>query len=96
MIASVIANRNHRIVVWIESSVLFLLTGFLCLHTMPRAWGKLNTDFPNYYLSARLAHEGFDTAREYEWVWFEREKDHRRPDRARLDRPRELHQHCRA
>ena len=80
MIASVIANRNHRIVVWIESSVLFLLTAFLCLHTMPRAWGKLNTDFPNYYLSARLAHEGFDTAREYEWVWFEREKDHRALD----------------
>ncbi len=65
---------------WIESSVLFLLTAFLCLHTMPRAWGKLNTDFPNYYLSARLAHEGFDTAREYEWVWFEREKDHRALD----------------
>jgi len=80
VIASVIANRNHRIVVWIESSVLFLLTAFLCLHTMPRAWGKLNTDFPNYYLSARLAHEGFDTAREYEWVWFEREKDHRALD----------------
>ena len=80
MIASVIANRNHRIVVWIESGVLFLLTAFLCLHTMPRAWGKLNTDFPNYYLSARLAHEGFDTAREYEWVWFEREKDHRALD----------------
>ena len=60
--------------------MLFLLTGFLCLHTMPRAWGKLNTDFPNYYLSARLAHEGFDTAREYEWVWFEREKDHRALD----------------
>jgi hypothetical protein len=28
-------------------------------------------------MSARLAHEGFDTAREYEWVWLEREKDHR-------------------
>src|ERR1700761_1909761 len=47
---------------------------------MPRAWNKLNTDFPNYYLSARLAHEGFDTSREYEWVWLEREKDHRAID----------------
>src|SRR6185312_8926075 len=53
---------------------------YLAVHTLPRAWGKLNTDFPNYYLSARLAHEGFDTAREYEWVWFEREKDHRAVD----------------
>ena len=74
------ARQDHRIVVWIESGVLFLLIAFLCLHTMPRAWGKLNTDFPNYYMSARLAHEGFDTAREYEWVWLEREKDHRAVD----------------
>lgn len=80
MITNIVPTQDHRIVVWIESSVLILLTGFLCLHTMPRAWGKLNTDFPNYYLSARLAHEGFDTAREYEWVWFEREKDHRAVD----------------
>lgn len=44
---------------------------------MPRAWTRLNTDFPNYYLSARLVHEGFDTSREYEWVWLQRENDHR-------------------
>ncbi len=56
---------------------------YLCVHTMPRAWGKLNTDFPNYYLSARIAHEGFDTARLYEWTWLQREKDHRALD-ARL------------
>ncbi|RRA49629.1 glycosyltransferase 87 family protein [Acidipila sp. EB88] len=40
----------------------------------------LNTDFPNYYMSARLAHEGFDTSRMYEWPWIEREKDHRGVD----------------
>lgn len=44
---------------------------------MPRAWRTLNTDFPNYYMSARLAHEGYDTSRMYEWPWIEREKDHR-------------------
>ncbi|HEY2002764.1 MAG TPA: glycosyltransferase 87 family protein [Acidobacteriaceae bacterium] len=71
------ARQDHRVVVWVESGVLFLLIAFLGLHTMPRAWATLNTDFPNYYMSARLAHEGFDTAREYEWVWLEREKDHR-------------------
>jgi hypothetical protein len=76
----VIASPDHRVVAWIEGGVLLLLVAFLGLHTMPRAWGKLITDFPNYYMSARLAHEGFDTAREYEWVWFEREKDHRAVD----------------
>ena len=73
-------RQDHPIVVWVERGALFLLIAYLCLHTMPRAWGKLNTDFPNYYMSARLAHEGFDTAREYEWVWLEREKDHRALD----------------
>ena len=61
-----IASPDDRVVVWIEGGVLLLLVAFLGLHTMPRAWNKLNTDFPNYYMSARLAHEGFDTAREYE------------------------------
>jgi hypothetical protein len=53
---------------------------YLGLHTMPRAWGKLNTDFPNYYTTARLAHEGYDTTRVYEWVWLQRQKDHRAID----------------
>ncbi len=60
--------------------MLLLSLFYLCLHTMPRAWGKLNTDFPNYYLSARIAQEGFDTARLYEWAWLQREKDHRALD----------------
>jgi Glycosyltransferase family 87/WD40-like Beta Propeller Repeat len=50
------------------------------MHTLPRAWKTLNTDFPNYYTAARLAHEGYDTSRMYEWPWIEREKDHRAID----------------
>lgn len=42
---------------------------------MPRAWSGLITDFPNYYMSARLAHEHDDTSRMYEWTWLQREKD---------------------
>jgi hypothetical protein len=72
----VTARQNYR-VLWIERGALLLLIAYLFAHTMPRAWTRLNTDFPNYYLSARLAHEGFDTAREYEWIWLQREKDHR-------------------
>ncbi len=63
-----------------NAALLLLSLLYLCLHTMPRAWDKLNTDFPNYYLSARIAHEGSDTARLYEWVWLQREKDHRALD----------------
>ncbi len=71
------------VVCWLERGVLLLALLYLGIHTMPRAWDKLNTDFPNYYLSARIAHEGSDTARLYEWVWLQREKDHRALD-ARL------------
>src|ERR1700735_3913736 len=52
----------------------------MCFHTLPRAWRGLITDFPNYYMSARLAHEGYDTSRMYEWDWLQREKDHRAVD----------------
>jgi hypothetical protein len=71
---------NSRVVSIIENLVLGVSILFLCLHTLPRAWKTLNTDFPNYYLSAHLAHEGFDTSRMYEWSWIEREKDHRAID----------------
>jgi hypothetical protein len=72
--------EDRGIVHWLERGTLILFISYLCIHTMPRAWGKLNTDFPNYYLTARLVHERYDTARVYEWVWLEREKDHRAVD----------------
>ncbi len=54
-----------------------LLGCYLFGHTLPRAWRTLNTDFPNYYLAARLTREGVDPSRAYEWIWLQREKDHR-------------------
>src|SRR5271155_5000183 len=74
------APQDRRSIVRFERALLFLLGAYLCLHTMPRAWSKLNTDFPNYYLTARLVHEGYDMSRVYEWTWLEREKDHRAVD----------------
>jgi len=71
---------GSRAVCWIERIILLLAIAYLGIHTWPRAWSKLNTDFPNYYLAASLVHEGYDTARIYEWVWLQREKDHRSID----------------
>jgi Glycosyltransferase family 87/WD40-like Beta Propeller Repeat len=71
---------KRRILGWIEAVVLGLSVLYLAVHTLPRAWQTLNTDFPNYYLAARLSHEGYDTSRMYEWSWIEREKDHRAVD----------------
>jgi hypothetical protein len=76
----VITFQDQYIAIWLERGVLTLLVFYRCMHTMPRASAKLNTDFPNYYMSVRLAHEGNDTARVNEWVWLQRENDHRTVD----------------
>jgi Glycosyltransferase family 87/WD40-like Beta Propeller Repeat len=73
-------TRNLRAVRSLERAVLCLAVLYLFVHTVPSAWRTLNTDFPNYYTSARLAHEGYDMSRMYEWPWIEREKDHRAVD----------------
>lgn len=75
-----ITTPGKRLVFGLEMGALVFLLLYLGVHTLPRAWGKLNTDFPNYYVSARLAREGYDTSRMYEWRWLQREKDHRAVD----------------
>lgn len=60
---------------WVERAVLLALVLYIGIHTLPRAWKSLVTDFPSYYIAAELAHQGYDTSRMYEWQWLEREKD---------------------
>lgn len=57
-------------------AILFLWQAFV------PAWQSLNTDFPNYYLAAKLYREGYPLHRVYDWIWFQRQKDH-----AGIDRP---------
>jgi hypothetical protein len=63
-----------QIVEWILCA---LMVAYFGVHTLPAAWKTLNTDFSNYYLTARLAREKTDTSRIYEWIWLQRQKDHR-------------------
>jgi Glycosyltransferase family 87/WD40-like Beta Propeller Repeat len=56
------------------------MLAYLGLHALPAAWKTLNTDFSNYYLTARLAREESATSRIYEWIWLQRQKDHREID----------------
>src|SRR5271167_1212042 len=62
----------------------WMLVALLALHlgvrALPRAWQTLNTDFPNYYLTASLVREHYDLSRVYEWIWLQRQKDHRNID----------------
>jgi hypothetical protein len=52
------------------------LGGFLFWKGIRPAWRTLNTDFPNYYLVARLLREGYRLDQVYDWVWLQRIKDH--------------------
>jgi hypothetical protein len=54
--------------------LLFVVKGFI------PAWRHLNSDFPNYYLVARLYRAGYPLDRVYEWIWLQREKDHQGMD----------------
>jgi Glycosyltransferase family 87/WD40-like Beta Propeller Repeat len=59
---------------WVLLVVLLVQMG---LRTAPKAWNTLSSDFPSYYLTARLTREHYDTTRIYEWIWLQRQKDHR-------------------
>src|SRR5512133_2105802 len=71
------AIRWTRVVEWMLTAVMMAYFG---AHTLPVAWKMLNTDFPNYYLTARLAREESGTSRIYEWICLQRQKDHREVD----------------
>jgi len=74
------AQRSAMSTVWwivvVEWTLLALMLIYFVLHTLPAAWKTLNTDFSNYYLTARLAREKSNTSRIYEWIWLQRQKDH--------------------
>jgi Glycosyltransferase family 87/WD40-like Beta Propeller Repeat len=65
-----------------EWLILLIALAYLGGHSLPRAWQSLNTDFPSYYLTARLLREGYNTNRLYEWIWLQRQKDHIGVDQA--------------
>jgi len=66
--------------IWGERAFLLLLILLFVTKGLIPAWKHLNTDFPNYYLGARLYRQGAPIERVYEWIWFQRQKDHQRID----------------
>jgi hypothetical protein len=65
-----------------EYAVLITLAGVFLWRGLVPAWKTLNTDFVDYYLAARLYHQGDPLTQIYDWSWIERQKDH-----AGIDRP---------
>jgi hypothetical protein len=69
-------NGTHSWTMWSERVLLVALLLLFVTKGFIPAWRHLNTDFPNYYLGARLYHQGYPIERVYEWTWFQRQKDH--------------------
>ena len=61
---------------WMEILVLSILVAVFAWRGFVPAWRSLNTDFPNYYVAARLLARGDSLTRVYDWIWFQRQKDH--------------------
>src|SRR5215472_15243306 len=70
--------RTHisRIPSWLETALCVSLAGLLFYKGIIPAWRVLSTDFPNYYIVARLLREGYSLDRIYDWIWLQRIKDH--------------------
>jgi hypothetical protein len=62
--------------------LLLVLVGIFVWRGFLPAWKTLKTDFPDYYLAARLYHQGWSLDQVYDWVWIQRQKDH-----AGIERP---------
>jgi hypothetical protein len=61
---------------WLEIWLCIALAALLFWKGIVPAWRTLNTDFPNYYLVARLLREHYQLDQIYDWVWLQRVKDH--------------------
>src|SRR5258708_11874534 len=66
----------RQMLLTVEWILLLLLLGLFVGRALVPAWRTLNTDFPNYYLMALLRSQHTPADRAYEWIWFQRQKDH--------------------
>jgi len=68
--------RPHKATICLETILCAALAALLFWKGILPACRTLNTDFPNYYLVARLLREGYSLDRIYDWIWLQRIKDH--------------------
>lgn len=71
-----VPRLSKRMWFWLEIACLAFLACLLIRRGLLPGWRGLHSDFPNYYLVARLLREGYNLDRIYDWVWLQRIKDH--------------------
>src|SRR5208337_1498253 len=73
---STIMGTNRSVHIAVEDLLLLVLLAVFVWRGLIPGWRSLNTDFSNYYLASRLYRQGYPLKRVYDWVWFQRQKDH--------------------
>jgi hypothetical protein len=56
----------------LEVLLIILLAALVVWKGLVPGWRLLNTDFPNYYVAARLIRMHYSLDRLYDWIWFQR------------------------
>jgi hypothetical protein len=69
-------QRRTRLIAWAQHCLLVALVVAFAAKGLIPGWRHLNSDFPNYYLVARLYRAGYPLERVYDWTWLQRQKDH--------------------
>ena len=69
---SSLGTRIGRQISIFEMVLLLLLAALAVWKGLIPGWKVLNTDFPNYYVVARLIREHYCLDRIYDWIWFQR------------------------
>ena len=70
-----VPRRQSKLQAWAQHLLLVILVAGFGVKGFAPAWRHLNSDFPNYYLVARLYRAGYPLERVYDWTWLQRQKD---------------------
>ncbi len=65
-----------RILLYIEFVAIALLGALVLWKGVWLGWRKLGSDFPQYYLGAKLVAEHYSLDRFYDWIWLQRVANH--------------------
>jgi hypothetical protein len=65
-----------RIKLYLEFVAIALLGTFILWKGVWAGWNKLGSDFPQYYLGAKLVAEHYSLDRFYDWIWLQRIANH--------------------
>ena len=68
-------RRQRALLAWLERFALMSLVILFATKGLLPAWRQVTSDFPNYYVVARLYRAHMPVEKVYDWIWLQREKD---------------------